>query len=226
MREALAVMAKAPRAGTVKTRLIPSLGARDATGLYTAFLRDTAAIVAEVVAQRPAIEPVVAHAPSDAEGELCELCCPGSVFLAQRGDSLSDRLANLFGDLLGTDFGSAVALGVDSPALPASAVVRAFEALARGADLVLGPATDGGYYLIGMRRPRRQLFEVELSTATVLSDTMAVAGVLGLTVELLPEWFDVDTPDDLVRLREALDAHRGAATHTRTFLASLAGHSG
>ena len=88
----------------------------------------------------------------------------------------------------------------DSPTLPVSYLIQAFKRLA-AADIVLGPTLDGGYYLIGIKRPQPQLLlQVQMSTAHVLADTLALAKTSGLTVSLLPTWYDVDTIADLHKL--------------------------
>jgi hypothetical protein len=118
---------------------------------------------------------------------------------------------------------SVVIIGSDSPDLPPSYVQEAFARLDGGADVVLGPAEDGGYYLIGLRAPQpRLLREVPMSTPTVLADTLALARELGLRAELLPLWYDVDTSAELRRLAEGLlDAPPEVAPCTRAFLASF-----
>jgi hypothetical protein len=111
----------------------------------------------------------------------------------------------------------------DGPTLPLDCLTRAFDALTDGADVVLGPSDDGGYYLIGLRRPApRLLREVRMSTPDVLADTLAIAAQEGLRVELLPMWFDVDDARSLARLRaELAGAPAATARHTRAFLATL-----
>jgi glycosyltransferase A (GT-A) superfamily protein (DUF2064 family) len=108
----------------------------------------------------------------------------------------------------------------DSPTLPAAFVAEAFERLRDGADVVLGPCDDGGYYLIGLRAPQpRLLREVPMSTPTVTRDTLALADELGLRVALLPQWYDIDTAADLARLRAELRAAAPeVAPRTRAFL--------
>jgi glycosyltransferase A (GT-A) superfamily protein (DUF2064 family) len=112
----------------------------------------------------------------------------------------------------------------DSPTLPVAYVSEAFSRLQEGADVVLGPCDDGGYYLIGLKQPQpRLLREVQMSTPTVLRDTLAIAEELGLRVVLLPTWYDVDTAAELQRLRQELatmSANDGSspARHTRAFL--------
>jgi glycosyltransferase A (GT-A) superfamily protein (DUF2064 family) len=116
-----------------------------------------------------------------------------------------------------------VIMDSDSPTLPPAQVAGAFAAL-DGADVVLGPCEDGGYYLIGLKRPQpRLLREVPMSTPHVLRDTLALAEQAGLRVALLAPWYDVDTAQELDRLRADLAYQApGIAPHTRAFLARLA----
>ena len=112
----------------------------------------------------------------------------------------------------------------DSPTLPAGYVQEAFARL-DAADVVIGPCRDGGYYLIGMKQPQpRLLQEVEMSTPRVLVDTLALAAAMGVTVSLLPEWYDVDTGAELDHLAAEIAALDGdsRALHTRRCLAHLA----
>jgi glycosyltransferase A (GT-A) superfamily protein (DUF2064 family) len=115
---------------------------------------------------------------------------------------------------------SVVVIGSDSPNLPAAYIRSAFDQLDQGADLVLGPAEDGGYYLIGLRaRQPRLLREAPMSTPTLLADTLAIAAELGLRAELLPLWYDVDTTVELKRLADDLRAAPAeVAPYTRAFL--------
>jgi len=110
-------------------------------------------------------------------------------------------------------------IGSDVPTLPSAVLEAALDRLA-GADLVLGPSEDGGYYLIGLREPRAALFaDMAWSTEVVFDETMRRASALGLDVGLLPAWFDVDTPADLERLEASLAAPGAGARHTRRFFA-------
>jgi len=105
--------------------------------------------------------------------------------------------------------------------LPADYLAAAFEALAGETDVVLGPSDDGGYYLIGLKRPApRLLREVQMSTSTVTADTLTLAAKEGLRVKLLPAWYDVDDAEALVRLStEIAQAPADVARQTRTFFA-------
>lgn len=190
----LAVFAKAPVPGRAKTRLSPPLGPADAARLCAAFVRDTARKASQLVPR-----PTLFHDGGAAElQETLGDTAPNLAWAPQGDGDLGARLARVPAPCL--------ILGTDSPHLPMQILRDALAALAR-ADVVLGPADDGGYYLIGLRAPRPALFEnIAWSTDRVLAQTLALAQTLGLTTELLPPWYDIDTVADLRRLRGDLDA--------------------
>ena len=160
-------MAKAPRAGLVKTRLCPPLSPDEAAELAGAFLLDAVDQVRSVAAARPAM----AYAPVDARAFFHALA-PDFALVAQRGEDLGARLSHAFEDLLADGAPGAIVIGSDVPTLPSAVLEAALERLA-GADLVLGPSEDGGYYLIGLREPRAALFaDMAWSTEVVFEETM------------------------------------------------------
>ncbi len=220
-------MAKAPLAGEVKTRLVPPLTPAEAAALNVCFLRDMAANVAEVTVAGRA-DGLVVYTPVGAEAAFDGVLPEGFKLLAQRGESLGDRLCNATDDLLKDGYSSVCLINSDSPTLPRSVLDRAIESLANDGDrVVLGAADDGGYYLIGLKQAHRNLFDrIAWSTADVLAHTVERAAEIGLEVEMLPRWYDVDDAETLNRLCEELFAphrHDGAypAHHTRNFLVSL-----
>jgi rSAM/selenodomain-associated transferase 1 len=214
-----AIMAKAPQAGRVKTRLCPPLTPEEAAALYRCFLADKIAQIRALARVRPAI----AFTPED-ERAAFEALAPGFLLVPQRGADLGHRLLGSLSELL-REGAAAVAVDSDTPTLPTAFLQQAIDLLAgRGVDVVLGPTEDGGYYLIGVRRPHPELFEgIPWSTPGVLGATLARARAAGLATACLPPWFDVDTASDLDRLRATLTGHGGEAEHTRTFLATPAG---
>lgn len=218
VRRYLGVVAKRPANGHTKTRLCPPLDGDTAAELYEAFLRDTLALMR----QTPNVERAIAFLPDDAEPYFRQLA-PDFNLTPQQGDDLGARLDNLLAVALAQGAGQAVVIDSDSPTLPAHYIDEAFAALDRGADLVLGPTADGGYYLIGLARPQpRLLRDIPLSTATVLQDTLALARALGLKTALLSPWYDIDTAADLDRLRYHLaELPADIAPHTRRRLADL-----
>jgi rSAM/selenodomain-associated transferase 1 len=199
---AIAIMAKAPRAGQVKTRLCPPLSPEEAAALYRCFLADKIHQIGALARARPAI----AFTPEDERGAF-EALAPGFLLVPQRGPDLGSRLLGSLTELLHEE-AAAVAVDSDTPTLPTSFLQQAIDLLAtRTVDVVLGPTEDGGYYLIGVRAPHPALFEgIAWSTPAVLSTTLERARAGGLKVACLPAWFDVDTPADLARLRAALAA--------------------
>ena len=219
MNPAVAVMAKVPGATAVKSRLHPALTPERATALYRCFLLDRL----DALAALPGIAPVVAFTPDAARSAMAALAPPGLALVPQRGADLGERLSNLLADLVARGHPGAVALDSDSPTLPMAYVLEAARALeTHGADVVLGPCDDGGYYLIGVRAPRPALFEdVPWSTERVTPVTLARAHRLGLRVRLLPAWFDVDTEADLRRLHEAFAAGTGGPARTRAFVGAI-----
>jgi hypothetical protein len=213
----LAIMAKAPRVGAVKTRLCPPLRAPEAALLARCFLLDAVERVRAVAGVRP----IMAYAPAEARGEF-ERVAPGFALIAQRGVNLGARQESLVEDILGLGHQAALLMGTDSPTLPRECLDEAVGLVtAPGVDVVLGPAEDGGYYLIGLRAPCPALFEdVPWSSSAVLSRTLERAQRLRLRVVCLPTWFDVDTGADLERLCAELGTDPApVARHTREFLA-------
>ena len=215
MARVLLVVAKRPAAGQTKTRLCPPLSGEAAAGLYECFLTDTL----DVMRQVPGVARGIGYLPEDATDYFRRLA-PDMVLTPQCGANLGERLDHLLTDALSAGARQAVVMDSDSPTLPAEYLARAFAELDSTADVVLGPCDDGGYYLIGLKRPRpRLLRDVEMSTPFVVRDTLALASELGLRVALLPQWYDVDTVAELNRLRVELhETPLEVARHTRAFL--------
>ncbi len=194
-RAVLALFAKAPVAGEVKTRLCPPLRPEQAAAFYEAMLRD----VLERPAPGPGIERALWFTPAGAR-EWFAAAAPGYRLYVQRGATLPERMCALFHEHAAEGCRRIVLRGTDSPTLPDATVALAFAALER-VPLVLCPDEDGGYNLIGLREPADELFDLELSTASVLEKTLERAAALGLAAECLPAHHDVDTFEDLARLR-------------------------
>ena len=224
---ALGVMAKAPLAGAVKTRLVPPLTEQEAAKLNVCFLRDMAANIASV-SETEAASGLVVYTPPGSESAFDRVLPEGFKLLVQRGTSLGERLYNATDDLLRKGYGAVCLINSDSPTLPRSALVRAIELLANEGDrVVLGAAEDGGYYLIGLKHAHRSLFnEIAWSTSEVLARTRQRAAEIDLPVEMLPSWYDVDDADTLNRVCEDLFFSESLdlsypAPHTRAFLDSI-----
>ena len=195
-RVVIAVMAKAPLRGRVKTRLVPRLGEEGALLLYRALLADKLAQLRQV----HGVVPAVAFTPAEAAPALREIAGPGVLLVDQRGADLGERLHHVCVDLFARGAAGVLLVDADTPTLPAGFLAEGAAALAPGA-VVLGPAWDGGYYLIGLRQPCAALFSgVAWSTRRVLSQSVALARASGLSVRFLQSWGDVDEPADLDRL--------------------------
>ena len=224
---ALGLMAKAPLAGDVKTRLVPPLTAPEAAELSICFLRDMAANIGRL-SEAGAAKGLVVYTPAGAEGTFAGVLPAGFELLGQRGTSLGERLCNATGDLLLQGYGAVCLINSDSPTLPRSILSRAIELLARAGDrVVLGAAEDGGYYLIGLKHAHKHLFErIAWSTPEVLARTKERAAEINLPVDMLPPWYDVDDAETLNRLCADLLFTEGAddayaAPHTRSFLEAI-----
>lgn len=205
-RSLLAVFVKHPTPGRVKTRLAAALGPDAAADLYAAFTQDILGRFRRVAASR-----ILAFTPADAAARdhFQQLSAGDYELWPQPDGSLGHRLHAFFHTHLATA-DRAVAIGSDSPTLPAEFAARALELLGER-DCVLGPAADGGYYLIALRRPCPALFGgIDWGTPRVLEQTVDRLQQAGLSLHLLPVWYDVDTPDDLAFLRGDLAAMRHA----------------
>lgn len=223
MKEALVLMAKAPQEGQVKTRLIGVLSPAEATELYLNFLRDAFALMEEVWDSRQTVSLVLCYTPEGAEETFESVEREGSLMLAQRGKDLGQRLRNCFADLFDLGFDSVVVIGADSPTLPSQYLIDAFDSLTGDNDVVIGPAEDGGYYLLGMRKVHEALFEeIPWGADGVLAATEGRACDAGLNPRLLSVWYDVDTPEELERLKMELNEGTVSAKYTRKFLRELA----
>jgi glycosyltransferase A (GT-A) superfamily protein (DUF2064 family) len=158
--------------------------------------------------------------PEDAQGYFQQLALDMDL-TCQLGASLGERLDHLLTEALVSGSPRAVVMDSDSPTLPSEYISQAFDQLGE-VDVVMGPTRDGGYYLIGMKEPQSHLLrEVQMSTSHVLADTLALAESTGLTVSLLPTWYDIDTIDDLHELDEEITrlSKNGSAMATRDWLA-------
>jgi rSAM/selenodomain-associated transferase 1 len=210
----LVIMAKEPAVGHTKTRLCPPLTPTEAAALYEAMLRDTIGLVAGLEGVRLAI----AVTPPEATDSFRRISPPDAILLPVAGADIGDCLNKVLGRLLADGYSQAIALNSDGPTLPAIYLQQAIGRL-DSVDVVLGPSEDGGYYLIGLKEPRPELFrEIEWSSERVTAQTLARAEAMGLSVALLPSWYDVDTATDLDRLRaELATLPAEALPHTRRF---------
>lgn len=207
------IFAKPPEPGSVKTRLIPELGPDRAAELAEAFLDDTVAMVRTL----DWAECIIA-ATKKFERSYFK---PEEVWLQSEGD-LGDRLEKVLRLALKRRE-IVLAIGADSPGLPAAFLESARQALAT-ADVVLGPSADGGFYLIGLKDcPVGVLDGIQWSHSTTLAVTMAKLDQFGMKTVLINPWFDVDSHDDLERLRRLLAHDPSAAPKTAEFLRRMSG---
>ncbi len=221
MDRSLLIMAKQPIAGSSKTRLLPALTAEQAAELSRCFISDTAAAMCDLAAAGPAMTVSIAGTPATAGPFFADLV-PDVGFVAQQGESLGHRLNHVMSAALTDGASMVVAINSDSPTMPPHLVADGFAKLAsESVDVVLGPAEDGGYYLIGWKRSHpRLVIDVEMSTPNVFQDTMDIAEAEGLRVATTEPWFDVDHPADLARIRAELDCGRFCGPATAAFFAA------
>ena len=221
-------MTKAPQAGKVKTRLTPPLSSEEAAALNTCFLRDTAGAIAKTAEQGNA-RGIAVYTPVGAEAAYAGILPEEFELVPQRGDAFGERLALATEDLLRLGFDSLCLIDSDSPTVPEHTFTQAADFLSEPGDsIVLGPSDDGGYYLIGLKKLHRHLFEnIDWSTERVLEQTIQRAREINLPVHLLPTWYDVDDRATLGRLCQEFFGANGStsggypAPATRRFLDEL-----
>jgi len=226
---AIGIICKAPQPGRTKTRLATAIGAVAASELSACFLRDVAAAV-DAVPETLGRRGYGVYAPAGGEHIMRELLPATFGLLLQAGDDLGDVLFGAARDLLIDGHDCVLLVNGDSPTLPAGFLVQAIEALREPGDrMVLGPASDGGYYLIGLKHPHRQLFtQIAWGTETVARSTCERAAEIGLATTLLPEWYDIDDIETLGWLKDELAGNStrfrggGLAPVSRAFLNAAA----
>ncbi len=206
---AIAVMAKAPQPGRSKTRLVPPLSAEEAAEFAASFQRDVTENLA-LAARTVPIDAYAAYAPAGAEALFDGCLAPGTRLLLANGSGPASPGVHGFGRCLWQaahtlhvmGYGALALLNSDSPTLPTSLLCQAADLLlAPGERIVFGPADDGGYYVIGMKRAHAHLFaDIAWSTDIVTEQTRARVRALGLDLVELPQWYDVDDEPSLRRL--------------------------
>jgi rSAM/selenodomain-associated transferase 1 len=227
----IAFMAKASTPGRAKTRLVPPLSFDEAAALNTAFLCDVAdnvLLAARHAVPHGGIVGYAAFGPTGTE-DFFHHILPGAIglicaWLPNFGDCLFHTIEQIFA----RGHGAAVVLNSDSPTLPTALLIETAAALAKPGDrAVLGPSSDGGYYLLGLKAAHRRMFEdIDWSTEHVAVQTLERAREIGLDVHTLPVWYDVDDVDGLRRLNVELRGddsgrHNGHAPHHATQTARL-----
>ncbi len=202
-------MAKAPRPGFSKTRLVPPLSHDQAASLSAAFLRDTTENIALAARQAP-IQGYVAYAPAGMEalfdGHVADatplLLADGSGEMPPGVQGFGRCLLHAARDLLGRGYAAACVLNADGPTLPTAILIQAARLLSDPVDrAVFGPSEDGGYYFLGLKAARAELFAgIDWSTDAVAAQTRARAAAIGLDMVELPPWYDIDDGTALDRL--------------------------
>ena len=216
---ALAIMAKAPIPGSVKTRLVPPLTDEQAAQFSRALLID----LLNSVKDFRAVEFYLFYAPDGAKDLMPELADYNFHLLPQRGGDLGARMQAVFAELWSAGHRKIVLTGSDFPPFPLDYLVQAFDWLETSVPrIVLGPSGDGGYYLIGMNQPTPEIFAaMTWSHDAVLVRTLEKLAVLNIEAKQLPVWFDIDTPADFERLRRSQSESAAGSTHTFKFLQGL-----
>lgn len=209
MNKGLIIFAREPLPGKVKTRLAQDIGDEAAAGLYAAMLGDVLVKAASLDDVRTLL-----FWSLETSGIKCNLAFPELQMFEQQGTTLGERMAEAFETAFKNGIEACCIIGSDSPDLPAEYIRQAFEWLEQNrADVVFGPAEDGGYYLLGLRNICQELFrDIPWSTAAVLESSLKQAEKAGLRTALLPTWYDLDELKDLLRL---LDSPESPATRTR-----------
>lgn len=223
MKRTIIIMAKVPQAGNVKTRLQPYLSGEQCRTLAEAFLSD-----AIDKTRNLCDELIVAFAPAGEENYFAKFAVENLTIIEQTGADLGEKMAHAFEFVfkLNSDV-NVLMIGTDSPTFPPDFIEESFAALeSEASDAVLGKSADGGFYLIGLRENPAGLFgQIEWSSPEVFEQMTRNISSLNLELKLLPEWFDVDTPDDLRRLREEVSGDeqmQTGAPQTFRWLASNA----
>lgn len=212
MKRALAMFAKNPLPGLVKTRLTPPLSPEEGAGLYRCMLLDTVARVRTL--------PMDTFLFYEGDDRFFREAIPGVTLIPQGEGDLGTRLDRAFTALSARGYRLRAVIGTDAPDLPLPFIERAFDLLESGTDAVFGPAEDGGYYLVALSGDQRGLFRnIPWSGAQVLEKSLENVAAAGLGAALLPPWYDVDSFADLNR--PGLSDPLNGAPLTRAFLGEL-----
>ena len=211
-RQALLVFAKQPTPGEVKTRLTALLSPEDAARLYRAFLCDA---LRQYACLPVAVRLYMAGAPKPGDIPLC-----GASVHRQSEGALGERMQAAILESVAAGHERLVLIGTDHPTLPTGYIAQAFSALEHPPAVAIGSTEDGGFYLLGMHPFYPELFHhMQYSHGAVFADTLERARSLPARLSILPPWYDVDTPSDLIRLARALDG--SGPLHTCRVMADL-----
>lgn len=191
MNRAVICFTRVPKAGVTKTRLLPVLTPDQCAGLHWAFLKDLAEIYRRLDAHL-----FVAYTP-DPDWERLKDIFPPAGYLPQKGQDLGEKMYRVIRKVLSLGYESVVLTGADLPLMTAAHLESGF-AILEEKDIAIGPNPDGGYYLIGMKQPCREVFRIEgYGGASVFENTVSAALDAGLTIGTALPCGDVDTPEDL-----------------------------
>jgi len=218
MISAIVIMAKAPKPNEVKTRLIPHLKPDMAALLYNNFLLDKI----EQVKSIEKAEFFIAYMPDNSENYFKKIA-PDFDLILQIGNDLGDRLVYVSNKLFNKGFKKVVILDSDTPNLPTEYIRKAIIGL-ETSDIIIGPCEDGGYYLIGLKLPTPDIFKnIPWSTSEVVNVTVKRAEAICLKSCFLKYWYDIDTIDDLKRLKKDLEdsKEKKFSENTDNFLSKL-----
>ena len=212
----LIIFVKYPQPGKVKSRLARYYEDSFVAGLYENFVFDILKTV-----EKGDYQLQIYFYPSEKETAIKKLLTDNYQYRPQRGVDLGERMKNAFADCFSEGFKSVVLIGSDFPDLPLKIIEDAFALLDGPGDTVIGPAADGGYYLIGLKAETflPDIFsELLWSTSSVFAETVKILQACGKRTEILPEWQDVDTRDDLINLVERNKSTAFARSQTMKFL--------
>lgn len=199
MKNAVICFTRVPKPGVTKTRLLPVLSPEQCAGLHWAFLKDLSDVYRQLDAHL-----FVAYTP-DADWETLKSVFPPAGYIPQKGKDLGEKMYRVIRKVLDLGYESVVLTGTDLPLISASHFESGFAALQEH-DIAIGPTSDGGYYLIGMKKPCKEVFRVEgYGGSTVFENTVSAAQAAGLSVGLALSCDDVDTPEDLWALTKQID---------------------
>lgn len=211
---ALLIFAKEPQPGRVKTRMTPPWSPQEASELYQCFLQDTLRAALGV----RAVDRYLFFTPRESRAFFQEIIPPGFVLVPQQGISFTERCAHSVSEAFARGHSQIVQIGTDTPQMQAHSIEEAFHAL-EDHDMGLGPAQDGGYYLLSLSRPAIEIYEgVVMGRDRVFKKMEANARSQSMKIQILPEWIDVDTHDALVSLER--DAGITLGQSTLEFLSS------
>ncbi|MCC3144362.1 TIGR04282 family arsenosugar biosynthesis glycosyltransferase [Halanaerobium sp. Z-7514] len=204
MKAAFVIMSRAPIAGKTKTRLQSHLSPKECAELHKAFLKDIINKFSNIKKKYSQLDLYLSITPPESENLFKELLNEDFKIITQKGKDLGRKMYNSLLDAYQLSNSPVIITGSDLPSLPISIITESFAGL-KERDLVIGPSLDGGYYLLGMKKPHAFLFEQQKwGNKSVLEKTLKAASKYDLKSHFLPEWYDVDTFNELLILREYL----------------------